>query len=552
MATKAKPSVAPDQRGTSPAVLAPRHDLSHASGKSLATFDLGGLSVELLTGLDALWAIIRRPGKGGLALRAAHAPGGCLDARVTRPKGMTARVALKTVLGDQAVEFRVSAIGLPVLSVTTTLTPTVPLLVPFLPRDLYPLDRTDDPLGATGQVEAAQRGVNSGLVYFHLDEPDFGTVLYFQNLTALNDYYRATGTKPDAAVGGEWPELGYLPPTRPQSGTPPTDPLPAGVPVILSDARLVFHEPAACDEQDTALRFVQMLGAAYRHIDLPSTDYRDWVWRAEKTLDDLDSAPEATIRHYGHRYVHPYTDAEYPDVMVQMSVVASLHDYGVWKKEPVPLEAAFSAGLVKFHDTKLGTMRRYLPNVGKDKDKLAVDSWYLYHPLLNLGKLALDGDRRATRFFLSSLDYAIKAARHFDYARPIQFKVDSFDVIVEARNDDGLGQTDVGGLYAYVMLQAYELTGEPRFLTEARVAIDAAKNMRFDLTTRRTSPPGERPPACVCGGPPMRNIIFVSPMCISPASSTIARSGIGDCARPALQELPWRDLSPRRALYGDL
>ncbi|MDB5705628.1 MAG: hypothetical protein JWN66_2744, partial [Sphingomonas bacterium] len=377
MATKAKPRVATDLPGASPAVLALRHELGAALGKRIARFELGQLTIDLFAGLDALWAIVRRPGKGGLAVRAAHAPGGCLEARATGLKTGGARVTLNTVLGRQIIEFGISAIGLPILSVKVTLTPAVPLLLPFLSRDLYPLDAHDDPLGAAGTVEAAQRGLNSGLIYFHIDQPGFGTVLYFQDMTSLNDYFRATRTKPDASVGGEWPELGYLPPTPPQSGTPPTDPLPAGTPVILSDARLVFHEGVACDEQDMALRFVQMLGAAYRHIDLPPTEFRDWVRRADRTLHDLDTAPEATIRHYGHRYIHPYTAAEYPDVMVQMSVTASLHDYATWKQEPIPLEAELAAGLARFHDTKLATMRRYLPNVGKDKDKLAVDSWYL-------------------------------------------------------------------------------------------------------------------------------------------------------------------------------
>ena len=481
MATKVKPLVAVDLPGASPAVLTLRRELAETLGKRVAEFDLDRLNVEIVAGLDALWAIVRRPGKGGLALRAAHAPGGCLDVRATRRKGGGAHVVLETVLGAQTIDFGVAPVGLPMLSVKVTLVPAVPLLLPFLSRDLYPIDAKDDLPGASGRVEAAQRGLNSGLIYFHIDEPGFGTVLYFQDMTSLNDYFSATKTKPDGSVGGEWPELGYLPPTPPQSGTPPVNPLPLGKPVVLSDAKLVFHDGVACDEQDMALRFVQMLGAAYRHLDLPPTAFRDWVARAEKTLRDLDTAPEATIRHYGHRYIHPYTDAEYPDVMVQMSMTAALHDYAAWKQEPIQLEAELAAGLVKFHDTKLKTMRRYLPNVGKDKDKLAVDSWYLYHPLLNLGRLALDGDARAKRLFTRSLDFAIRAARHFDYAWPIQFKVDSFDVIVEARNDDGLGQTDVGGIYAYVMLQAFELTDDKRYLDEARAAIDAARGMRFEL-----------------------------------------------------------------------
>ena len=450
--------------------------------RMLGAFAMGERQIEVLAGTDAIWAIVRRPGRGGLALRLAHCPGGPTKCRKVRAlSGEKMRLHIEGSIGRYSIVLRGSILDLGVLRATVELTPAADLLVPFHPRDLYLLDNEDDPLGTKGQVEAAQRGVNSGICYFHVDEPAFGTVLYFQNLTALNDYFRATKTTPDTAVGGRWPELGYLPPTPPQTGMPAIDPLPQGEPVTMSDAILVFHDDPACDEQDSARRFLQMLGNAYRQLDLPPTDYRDWPGRAEKTLHDLQTEPEATIRHYGHTYVHPYTATEYPDVMVQMSVISALRDYAAWTKAIVPFGQELERGLVKFHDTALGTMRRYLPNVGKDKDKLAVDSWYLYHPLLNLGRLALDGDARARRFFLGSLDYAIKAARHFGYAWPIQFKVDSFDVIVAARNDDGLGQTDVGGIYAYVMLQASELTDEARYLDEARAAIDAARGMRFEI-----------------------------------------------------------------------
>jgi hypothetical protein len=450
--------------------------------RRLTEFNLGGRSVEVAAGRDSIWAIVRRPGRGGLVLRIAHCWGGCTRvARHRRKAGELLRLKVESAVGSQIVVVRSDDVGLSLLRVTTVLTPSTPLLIPYFPRDLYPLGEGDDPMMADGQVEAAQRGLNTGLIYFHLDEPAFGSVLYFQNLTALNDYYAATDTKPDGAVGGEWPELGYLPPTPPQSGTPPTNPLPAGKAVTMSDAILVFHDEAACDEQDSARRFLQLLGAAYRQLEPPETEYRDWVWRADKTLHDLQTAPEATIRHYGHPYIHPYTGAEYPDIMVQMSIISALRNYAAWTGRDIPFCGALEKGLEKFHDPDLKTMRRYLPNVGKDKDKLAVDSWYLYHPLLNLGHLAREGDARAKRLFIGSLDLAVKAARHFNYAWPIQFKVDSFDVIVEARNDDGLGQTDVGGIYAYVMLQAYELTDDQTYLHEARKAIDAAKDMRFEL-----------------------------------------------------------------------
>jgi hypothetical protein len=443
-------------------------------------FRTGELNVEIRATSNSVWAIIRRERKGGLALRAAYLPGEFDCTKVKARGDENFRLQIQSSLGRHEVVFGGGGGALESLRVTVRLTPATPLLMPFMPRDLYPLDERDNPLGTHGHVEAAQRGLNGGLLYFQIDEPAFGNVLYFQNLTAMNGYYRATKTKPDGAVGGEWPELGYLLPSSPQSGTPPRDALGAGVEMTISDAVLVFRQDAPPHERESARQFIQMLGVAYRMIDKPSTRYRDWIDRAELTLRDLDEAPEATISHYGHRYVHPYTAAEYPDIMVQMSIVAAIHDWGKWQGEPHPLEAEFKAGLEKFYDSELKTLRRYLPNAGDDKDADAVDSWYLYHPMLNLGRLALDGDEKARALFLKSIDFGIRAARHFKYKWPVQYKVTDFSVITDVATD-GRGQTDVGGVYAWVMLQAFELTDDKTYLDEARAAIDAAMGLRFNV-----------------------------------------------------------------------
>jgi len=470
-----------DAPGVSAYVLALRQALSEKSGRPVAAFALGELTIEVITGADSVWAIVRREGSGGLALRAAFLVGEFSCTRLSPEPGEAVRLKVESALGEHLIVLRGGSDALEHMRLTVCFTPAVPMLVPFLPRDLYPLDEHDDPLAATGIVEAGQRGINAGVLYFRIEEPAFGNVFYFQNLTAMNPYYRLTKTKPDGAVGGVWPELGYLPPTPPQSGTPPINPLPAGERITLSDAILVFRHDAPPHERESARQFLQMLGVAYRTIDLPRSDYRDWIGRAEQTLRDLDTAPEATIRHYGHRYVHPYTGAEYPDIMVQMSLVGAIHDWGKWCGERHPLETEFKAGLGKFYDPKLKTLRRYLPNVGNDKDADAVDSWYLYHPLLNLAHLALDGDGDARALFLKSIDFGIKAARHFRYKWPIQYKVTDFSVVTETAGADGRGQTDVGGIYAWVMLQAFELTDDKRFLDEARAAIDAAIGLRFNV-----------------------------------------------------------------------
>ncbi|WP_076744582.1 hypothetical protein [Sphingomonas jeddahensis] len=464
----------------SPHLLALKATLDE-DGKGLASFTTGELEVEVRAAHDSVFAIVRRPGQGGLAVRVAYpaAPFRCKALRCG--PGEAARIEVTSPTGTHIITFFKSREALERLRITVELTPAATMVLPFAPRDLYPLGINDDPLAARGNVEASQRGLNAGMLYFRIDEPAFGNVLYLQNFTALNDYFRPTGTTPDGAVGGEWPELGYLLPAASREAAAEGVALEAGEPVTISDVILVFRHEAPPQERESARQFVQMLGTAYQIMDLPAVEYRDWVDRAERAARDLAEAPAATIRHYGNLYVHPYTDAEYPDIMVQMSVIAALHDWGKWRGEPDPLEAELKKGLRKFYDPKLKTLRRYLPNVGKDKDADAVDSWYLYHPLLNLGRLALDGDEDARTLFMDSIDYAIRAAQHFQYKWPIQYKVTDFAVIEETAPADGRGQTDVGGIYAWVMLQAFELTDDKRFLDEATAAIDTAMGLRFNV-----------------------------------------------------------------------
>lgn len=447
----------------------------------LARFDLGALTVEIRVTADSVFVLVRRPGAGGLAIRAAYLPVPFQCRKQRADPGEAVRLRVSSVMGEHVISIFTNRDALEQLRITTRFTPASHIVMPFAPRDLYPLGDDDAPLAAKGLVEASQRGINTGLLYFRLDEPAFGNVLYVQNLTASNDYFRATGTKPREAVGGAWPELGYSLPVSSPKADPAAVALAPGQPVTLSDAILVFRHEAPPHERESARQFVQMLGSAYRLLELPPVQYRDWVDRAERAARDLAEAPEATIRHYGHLYVHPYTAAEYPDVMVQMSVITALHDWGKWRGEAHPLEAELKAGVRKFYDPKLRTLRRYLPNVGADKNADAVDSWYLYHPLINLGILALDGDDDARNLFLGSMDYAIKAAQHFDYKWPVQYDITDFSIIERNAPVDGRGQTDVGGAYAWVMLQAFELTGETRFLDEARAAIDAAMGLRFNV-----------------------------------------------------------------------
>jgi len=227
--------LAASAENVSPYVLGIREELKSGSLRPLAKFPLGDIRLELVEGRDSVWALFLREGTGGLAVRTAFIPGGGLACTLLDPaKDEVARVRVRSAVGEHTVVLHKLDVGSQRVRLTVKLTPLAPLAVPFAPRDVYPFDASFDPLGVEGEVEAAQRGLNGGLVYFRVTEPDFGSVLYLQNLTALNSYFRATKTKPDGAVGGEWPELGYLVPTKSKDGE--QHPLAAGEDVIVSDA----------------------------------------------------------------------------------------------------------------------------------------------------------------------------------------------------------------------------------------------------------------------------------------------------------------------------
>lgn len=456
-------------------------DEFRAGTRRLAAAEVGEFRFTVEQGREAVWLRARREGQqGGFALWLCPLVSDATLRRKARGKDLL-RFEVETVVGTWRASLAIDHGAVPLIRTRLSLTPSHPLVLPWLGRDLFMIGEDGDPAAAQGVVEAAQRGLNCGALYARLTEPAFGSLLYFQDLTTLNPYFAATGTKPDGAVGGDWPELGYLPPAPEMKGQPEAAPLAAGREVPVSRALIALHGDSDGDEEDQARRFLQLLGKIYLHLERPAPEFRDWPERARKTWHDLDTSPFATISHYGARYARPYTDAEYPDSMVQLTLLAAMCDWRGWSgEEPAPY-AAFRKGVAKFHDTTLHTLRRYLPNVGDDKDADAVDSWYMYHPMLNLARLAQDGDAGARHILFDALERGIEAAHHFKYRWPIQYKIGDFSVITAARDEGGHGQTDVGGIYAYLMLQAFELSEEQRYLDEARAALEASRGARFEL-----------------------------------------------------------------------
>lgn len=288
----------------------------------------------------------------------------------------------------------------------------------------------------------------------------------------LDPLFETLGTRPLGLVGGLWPQLGFALPASEK-------PLPAGKPVVVSDAFVCVSPKIPENERDAARLYLDSLAATYPHLPRPETRWRDWPARAADSLVDLTHGEGCLVTQNGFTYARPYVGAEEPDSMVQLALTLPLTEYAEWTGQPVPLADALRAGVPAFYDADLGAMRRYLPDVPEGKDRSESASWYLYHPRLNLGRLAKRGDDEARELLFGSLEHAIWVAHHFEYRWPVKFHLETLDVLTDRRKANEPGQSDVGGIYAAVMIEAWDLSGDARYLDEAKAAVQALTGYRF-------------------------------------------------------------------------
>ncbi len=441
-----------------------------------------GRTLDVQAGRDSLWLVVHGSRGGGVAFRAAYAPGGSLtvadaameDAAMedAAAEAQSVHVSLQAPLGAFAVTIELLDSGL--LHWTTKLTPSVDLILPSMPHDVYPVGLSSSPIGTRGTAHAGQPTVGAAALFFTLSEPAFGSALYLHNFTALNPLFETLGTKPAGLVGGQWPQLGFR---LPASETP----LPTGQEVVVSDAFVCISPQIPHNEREAARLYLDSLAVMYPHLTQPQTEWRDWPGRAVNALYDLQTGDGCLSVRNGLTYARPYIGAEEPDSMVQLALMLPIVEYGEWAGKPMPFADKLRAGVPAFFDESLGAVRRYLPDAPDEKDRAESDSWYLYHPLLDLARLAKRGDDEARRLLLGSLEHAIGTAHHFEYRWPVKFNLETLEVLTGRRKDGEPGQSDVGGIYAAVMLEAWDLTADARYLEEAKAAIQAMIGYRFAI-----------------------------------------------------------------------
>ncbi|HJQ95864.1 MAG TPA: hypothetical protein VJ935_09190 [Acidimicrobiia bacterium] len=411
------------------------------------------------------------------AIRAAFDPSGGLALHDWRPRPDGGTAHLESSLGTFVVELRADR-GEGLINMKTTLRPHVDLKIPFWPRDLLAVSAAGSDR-CEGEVHFTQRGARGGMVLTTALEG--GTALYLQDLTSLNPYCQVTGATLADTVGGDWPDLGFSLPGGDHA-------LAEGKPITISDLYLAVAPPAE-DELSLGTTFLQLLSRIYLQIRKSPSHYRDWPRAAQNALADL-GREDCWLQINGQKYLRAYVGDEKtpPESMVQLAVLAPMQEYAAWRRRRIGITEDLQSGLVAFFDKKAQTIGRWHPDRidlldGSEPHRhpRVMDSWYLYHPLLNLSRLALKGDHQARDLFLRSLPYAIEVAGHFRYRWPVFYDLDTLEVL-RAESKPGLGgENDVAGFHALVMLQAWKLTGDEEFLAEAKTAAESLSGLGFNL-----------------------------------------------------------------------
>lgn len=461
-----------------------RRELS-GRARQLASWRSGAFAFTLRCGKHDLWIVFDTPDAQPVALRAIHDGVGRLRVHRVEKHGAGLLVEASTETGAFRVVIESGTAGRQTtLQSRTSFIPRRDLLRVVQPRDLIALETQDATPQTAGRLYHKQHGMRTGALLAACSGRRGASLFYLQNFTALAPYFRDTATTPKDAVGGNWPEIGFALPASEER------PLLAGDEYVLSDANLVLDPRAPRDEGDAARAYLDGMAQVVRMLQPPERTYRDWPKRALATVYDLSLSPECTMRARDRRYLAPYVNVanKPPESMVQLTLLINLLEFERWLGRTFALTAELEATVASFFDEDLGTMVRWLPGErfaereDEHQTHRAMDSWYLYHILFNLARLATLGRANARVLLERSLPYAIRVARRFGYRWPVFFDLASLDVIQAEASRGAGGENDVSGLYALVMLHAYELFGKRDYLDEAKAAAVAMEGFGFGLS----------------------------------------------------------------------
>jgi hypothetical protein len=340
--------------------------------------------------------------------------------------------------------------------------------------------------GTTGTVTArfrdlfktfpylAQTSVYAPFAYY--DDPDItrGRIYYFANYTAMNDYYKLAALEPiDAVSKFTEHRFGYTPPGNAHFQ------IPQGARLTLVDSYLYLDPAQAGPAAADARFFVDATAAVYGDLKALPTEFNDW---RQVALDSMESLQDASCQTdaWGPKILKAYVNGppKHADLASNLFVLTPFEKFSEVFGAGVPFRRQLEAGVDLFYvdqitSTGAGTFFDGVP--AKNPDSHPESTWYYLYNILQIGKIAQQGNAHFRERFLSTIPYNIRFARFVNYRFPIVLD------LLNLKPVDARIEGDVAGCYAYTMLQAYEMTRKPEYLDEAKRAAESLAEMGFRI-----------------------------------------------------------------------
>ena len=256
--------------------------------------------------------------------------------------------------------------------------------------------------------------------------------------------------------------------------------LPVGqaVPIYDSYVYLAPGEPA--DEVAMFRRYLDQASDIYDLIAVPEDPLPDWADLGRRTLADLQD-PDTWIELDGQRYWRAYVGdtRQSAELITQLDVGLAVARYAARYGEGAELALEIGHGLPNFYNPRFGMVQNSGP-LSVTGDQGRGDTWYELGHALKLAEWGLMGNETARQLALDS------AGAWMDYAHAVDYEFHLFynfpDPAAPERAWKGTGrEPDCAGGYAYYMLLLHDLTGQARYLDEAKAAIEHLRGHGFAL-----------------------------------------------------------------------
>ena len=202
-------------------------------------------TIEIVFTRSGIWLMLDWHSGPSVAFRAAFSPGS-LTVKKCSVEGDSLLIDADTRIGRQVCDVTVNGDD-NVFTFRTLVLPRSYLTFESWSRDIVPLAAGSQPVG---HIHSADDDHRSGQL--HASVEDGGAFVYLQELSSLAAFCGATRATLAHTVGGDWPDVGFVPP-RGRKALSPSD-----GPTVLTHAHVAWNSaqtsrPANAVEEQLAL-----------------------------------------------------------------------------------------------------------------------------------------------------------------------------------------------------------------------------------------------------------------------------------------------------------